>query len=190
MSRRDIRSARRLRKGRGNGKGRARPTKRANGSGGHTRPIFYLFIYLFIYTLPFQAPLIAAGALVLGLTGTFCPGAEPAWPSTGPARVFFNLHASSLSLPTAHSRALPTTPPVYQMELLDASLIPHRLSSSPDWRPVASLFVPALGRGHRHSPIKSILGLACPSPRLVDLDANKPVCDVPSSIFFRCYLCL
>ena len=132
--------------------------------------LFFIYLFTYLFTLP-PTPLStpahsrrSPSPRPASLTGTFCPGAQPAWPSTGPARVFFNLHASSLELPTGLSRALPTTPPVYQMELLDASLIPHRLSSSPDWRPLASLFVPALGRGHRHSPINQFWAPCMPLP--------------------------
>jgi hypothetical protein len=65
-------------------------------------------------------------------------------------------------------------------------LIPHRLSSSPDWRPAASLFVPASSAQGKRAPAisdKSIMRPACPSPRLVDLDAYDPPAATPLSAF-------
>jgi hypothetical protein len=53
----------------------------------------------------------------------------------------------------------PQMPHAYQMELPDVSLIPHRISSSPDWRP-ASLFVPAfqcLGKSAGPGPNRIIM---------------------------------
>ncbi len=113
---------------------------------------FPLFFLLFIYfPLSLSGPADSRRnpaprpASPFSVTGTFCPAAPICtwgWAHSG-LRTFFN-PTRLFPLASQVMRVLcPHLPPVYQTELPDVSLIPHRLSSSPDWRPAASLFVPA-----------------------------------------------
>jgi hypothetical protein len=106
-----------------------------------------LFYYLFTY---FSLSLIHLSntadsrrnpsprpASPFSVTGAFSPGGSHRARVTNRSSLNLNFPLTSPVVPVL----CPQLPPVYQMELPDVSLIPHRISSSPDWRP-ASLFVP------------------------------------------------
>jgi hypothetical protein len=144
MSRQDIRSARRLRKGERKGKEPRNVENQRSELYAHN---FLFFILLFIY-FSLSVILLSIPAdsrrnpspRPASVTGAFSPGAPT---------VLGSLKRSSLDLLqlssrlTSHSRFLPSTAARISNGVTRCvSLIPHRLSSSPDWRP-ASLFVPA-----------------------------------------------